>query len=70
MGSLASDAWKACAVPEKRPRIVPGRRISRSARLTASTAVPSATPGGRLKEIVTDGNCAWWLTASGAIDGA
>ena len=30
-----------------------------------STASPSATPGARLNESVTDGNCPWWLTDSG-----
>ncbi len=55
MGSLASDDWKAWAVPWKLPRMPAGSRMSASARLTASMAVPSATPSGRLKEIVTDG---------------
>ena len=28
------------------------------------TASPSATPGARLNDSVTAGNCAWWFTAS------
>ncbi len=31
------------------------------------TASPSDAPGARLNEIVTTGNCPWWLTASGAV---
>ena len=33
----------------------------------ASTASPSATPGCRLKEMVTAGKRPWWFTASGAV---
>jgi hypothetical protein len=29
-----------------------------------STASPSETPGCRLKEMVTDGSCPWWLMVS------
>ena len=49
--------------------MVDGIRISRSARSIASTAVPSATPAGRLKEIVTEGNCPEWFTVSGDVVG-
>jgi hypothetical protein len=34
---------------------------------TASTASPSATPFFKLKEIVTDGSCRVWFTASGPV---
>src|SRR3954470_12696621 len=68
IGSLASDSWKAWAVPAKLPRIVAGRLIRVSASLIASTAWPRATPGGRLKEIVTDGNWPEWLTVRGAVE--
>jgi hypothetical protein len=36
--------------------------------LIASTASPRATPGGRLNEIVTDGNWPEWLMLRGAVD--
>jgi hypothetical protein len=68
MGSLASDSWKACAVPAKLPRMVAGSRISVSASWIASTACPSATPAGRLKEMVTDGNWPEWLMLRGAVE--
>ena len=32
------------------------------------TASPSDTPGARLNDSVTAGNCPWWLTASGVVD--
>src|SRR5204862_7831038 len=54
-GSLASEAWKACAVPWKLARMLAGRPISRSAASMAVTASPRATPGARLKERVTAG---------------
>ena len=43
--------------------------LRRAASSIASTASPSATPGSRLNEMVTDGNSPWWLTASGADGG-
>ena len=36
------------------------------ASFTSLTASPSDTPGARLNESVTTGNCPWWFTASGA----
>jgi hypothetical protein len=36
----------------------------------ALTASPSATPGARLKEKVTDGKTLEWFTANGAVDAA
>ena len=32
----------------------------------ALVALPSDSPGARLNEIVTTGNCPWWLMASRA----
>src|SRR5947207_7034530 len=68
IGCPLSDAWKAWAVPEKRPRIVVGSPIARVADSMSGTASPSATSGSRLKEIVTDGNWAEWLTMSGVVE--
>src|SRR5262252_657833 len=66
MGSFASAAWKTCAVPLKLARTDKGSPISRSATRIAVTAWPSAASGARLNESVTEGNCPWWLMASGA----
>ena len=46
--------------------MVGGRPTLRAAAAMASTASPSATPGCRLNEMVTDGNRPWWFTESGA----
>ena len=60
-----SESWNACAVPWKRGRrSSPAASPPRSAWI-ASTASPSATPGFRLNEIVTDGSWPVWLTVSG-----
>src|SRR5262245_34509066 len=67
-GSLARDAWYACAVPEELPRIPEGTPISRSALSIAVTALPSDTFGARLNEIVTDGSWLWCAMARGAVD--
>src|SRR5678816_410645 len=69
-GSLASEAWKACAVPWKLARIDGGRPIARSAARMAVTAWPRETPGARLNDSVTAENWPWWLMASGAVLGA
>ena len=63
---MLSDCWNACAVPWKPVAIVAGTLSSRFARSIASVACPSAVFGARLKEIVTAGNCPWWLMESGA----
>ncbi len=65
-GWVASESWNACATPAKRPWMLAGRPIRRAAFCTAATASPSATPGARLKEMVTAGKRPWWLTWSGA----
>ena len=44
---------------------VAGAPSSASACWMASVAWPSATPGARLKQIVTAGNWPWWLIDSG-----
>ena len=41
--------------------------ISRLAAEMAETASLSAAPGARLKLMVTEGNCSWWLMESGAV---
>ena len=41
--------------------------ITRSADEMMLTASPSAAPGARLKESVTEGNCSWCAIASGAV---
>ena len=64
---MASDAWKACAVPWKLPWMRGGRPSARVAASTAATASPSETPGARLNDSVTAGNCPWWLIESGAV---
>ena len=38
--------------------------------MMASAASPSATPGMRLNEMVTEGERLWWFTESGAVIGA
>ena len=58
------ESWNACAVPWKLPDTVPGS-VSRAASCTRATASPSATPGRRLNDSVTDGSCPVWLTDSG-----
>src|SRR5258706_14831109 len=55
------DDWKACAAPWKLVVIDAGSTW-RASRCTASTASLRATPGLRLKEIVTAGSWPTWLT--------
>ena len=69
MGWLASEAWKAWAVPWKLARMEAGSPIPRSTPSMAFTASPSATSGARLNDRVTDGSCPWWLTCSGVMPG-
>ena len=64
---MASEAWKAWAVPVKLPWMVAGRPISCWALSMAVDGVAQRTPGGRLNEIVTEGNWPWWLTDSGGV---
>ena len=70
IGWVASEAWKAWAVPWKLARTAAGMLISRSAAWMLCTASLSAMPGARLNESVTDGKKPWWLTASGVVLGA
>src|SRR5262249_62061727 len=65
MGWLASDAWKACAVPWKLAWMEGGMFICRSAACMRVTASPRDTPGARLNDSVTAGKKPWWVTASG-----
>ena len=58
-GAVFSDAWKACAVPWKVPRIAAGRRMPAALFWIAVTASPRDTPGARLKDKVTAGNWPW-----------
>ena len=44
-------------------------RSSRAACWMIWVAWPSETPGARLNEIVTHGNCPWWLTERGVLVG-
>src|SRR5207247_8565927 len=69
-GWLASEAWKAWAVPWKVALMEVGKAIWRSAARIASTASPREKPGARLKERVTAGNWPWWLTARGTRAGS
>ena len=66
-GSLLSDASKDAAVPWNAACTLIGMPMSFCAFSMASVAAPSEAFGARLKEIVTTGNCPWWLTASGAL---
>ena len=56
--------WNTCAVPEK-PVEMPAGSVRAASCDTATDACPSATPGRRLNDIVTDGTCPEWLTAVG-----
>ena len=55
--------WNACAVPEK-PVLIDDGRVWFAILCTSSVAWPSATPGRRLNDSVTDGSCPEWLTLS------
>ena len=59
-GSLASEVWKAAAVPWKLALMAAGIWMRCSMRLTALTASPSALPGARLKLTTVEGNWPWW----------
>ena len=59
-----SESWNACAVPWNVVEIADGSVAARRC-LISSTASPSASPGLRLNEIVTDGSWPVWLTVSG-----
>ena len=61
---LATACWKTWALPSKLVAMLAGRPISAAAALMSATAWPSATPGARLNEMITDGSWAMWLTVS------
>src|SRR5436309_13009213 len=62
--SPCNESWNACAVPWKLVVTVEGS-VAAAVDSIADTASPSATPGLRLNEIVTDGSWPVWLTLSG-----
>ena len=62
--SPCCDDWKACAVPWKLVATVAGN-VCRASRLISLTALPSETPGFRLKEMFTEGSCPRWFTDRG-----
>ena len=68
-GSLASEVWKAAAVPWKLASMVGGKLMARCALLIASVAWPKDTLGARLNDNVTAGYWPWWLTAKGVLEG-
>src|SRR4051812_36955166 len=65
-GWPVSDLSNSAESPEYEPVTDDGISMVRCAWETAATASLSADPRGRLKLIVTDGNCSWWASASGA----
>ena len=67
---MASEAWKAWAVPWKLAVTAAGMLTSRSAAWMFCTASLRAMPGARLNDSVTDGKNPWWLTARGVVLGA
>ena len=61
-----SESWNAWAVPWKLVVIVDGSVSRGELPESRSTASPSATPGSRLNEMVTDGSWPVWLTVERA----
>ena len=59
MGSLESDAWKACAFPWKPGWIVEGKCSAAIVSLTAASAGPSGAFLFTLKLMVMEGNWPW-----------
>src|SRR5206468_2715214 len=57
-----------CAVPCGLPTTVAGR-VRLAAASTSDSASPSATPGARENDNVTDGSCPVWLTDCGPTPG-
>ena len=51
-------------MPEKLAATVLGKTSAETCR-TAANAGPSDTPGARLNDTVTDGNCPEWFTVTG-----
>src|SRR6185503_10838144 len=64
---LASDAENAAAAPWKLVSTLGGSASADSSSRIACTALPSDMPGARLNDTVADGNCATWLSTSGAL---
>ena len=61
-----SDLANSAESPEYEPVTEPGISMTRWASETAATASLSAEPRGRLKLMVTAGNCSWWASESAA----
>jgi hypothetical protein len=53
---LASEFWNSAAAPWNCPLTVSGSRLSATL-FTRVSALPSAAPGARPNETVTDGSC-------------
>src|SRR5512143_3665917 len=62
------EVWNAWAVPWKLVVMEAGR-VARATLSTADTASPSAMPGRRLNERVTEGSWPRWFTRSGPTPG-
>jgi hypothetical protein len=69
MSVMLSELWNACALPWKLAAIEGGMRRSAAVFWIADKASPTVQVDTRLKLSVTDGNCPWWLIASGALEG-
>ncbi|MCY1378814.1 hypothetical protein D9M71_573390 [compost metagenome] len=61
---LDNEAWNACAAPWNWVCTPIGMPMSFCTCSMISTACPSATPGARLKDIITAGNWPMWVIAS------
>src|SRR5258708_2148868 len=65
-GCPASDLSNSAESPEYDPVTDDGMPMARCASVIAATASLSAEPRGRLKLMVTEGNCSWCASISGA----
>src|SRR5258708_25861270 len=65
-GCPASDLSNSAESPEYEPVTDDGIPMARWASVIAATASLSAEPRGRLKLMVTEGNCSWCASISGA----
>ena len=68
-GWLFSESWNSLALPWKLPWIDVGTPMRFNVSEIARVASDSATPTGRLNEIVEATNGPWWLTDSGVLFG-
>src|ERR1700761_1916607 len=65
--SFDSEFSKAAAVPWKLAWMLGGKFKSLAVLLIAVMASPRAALPARLNEIVTEGNCPWWLMESSSV---